>query len=53
MYTNVDNICYLYVVGMLIIRLDALTSLVFLILFIQPAWYLNFSTWFIKNMSVM
>jgi len=27
--------------------------LVFLILFIQPAWYLYFSTWFIKNMSVM
>jgi len=44
MYTNVDNICYLYVVGMLIIGLDALTSFVFPIPFIQLAWCLNFGT---------
>jgi len=53
MCKNVDNICYLYIDGMLIIGLDVLIPLVFLILFIQPAWYLYFSTWFMKNMSVM
>ena len=27
MYKNVDNVCYLYIVGMLIIGLDVLTLL--------------------------
>jgi len=44
MYTNVDNICYLYMFGILIIGLDDLTCLVFPIPFIQLAWYLNFGT---------